>query len=575
MRHPAITALATLSMFIWIPLHCTNDPISTAGGTDTGNAHAVAGRLYRSDGIKPAAGVAVAIRPRNTLADTSGFGLPKRMADTATVMTDDSGRFMFDSTLDTGTYVIEAASGNDAVLIDSVTVQDPDTTVDLPPDTLRPAGAIKSVIRLSEGGDPRKVFVLAFGIDRFARLEADGSFRFSSLAEAAYDLRIISSLDNYSVLDTFSIPVVSADTTDLDTLELPFTGIPTVKGLSLSYDTLKQIVTLSWNQADTSLIQGYNIYRTHADSTGNPAQLNAAVISDTVFRDSTALQDNAYTYQVKSVDRNGNEGLLSRGADVEVVSAFSFSKVFVPTGSNDGEVLVPVGIEANDLGELFVVDGANHRVQKFDSTGRFLLKIGKSSGKFITPVDLAVDTTGNIYVTDQKAVKKFDVTGAFDTAWITKGNAAAIAVSLEQHVYVATSGDESYVQVFGQAGDSIAQWKLPDGGRGIDILPSGQVYVSTRDATIGVYSRDGTLLHSWRLAASKQGCRLSVVDSLVYAPIGGFDRDYVAVVSVSGNLMARFGDGGPKSLSYPRDVAVIGDKIFVTDNNGIQLYQSP
>ena len=195
-------------------------------------------------------GVRVVIRPRTTLADTSRLGLSKRMADTASAVTDASGRFVIDS-IDTGTYVIEAASGNNAVFIDSVVVKRTDSTLNLPPDTLKPAGAIKGVIRLSEGGDPRKVFVLAFGVDRFAGVEADGRFRFQGLAEASYRLRIISTLDNYGVVDTVTT-VRSADTTDLDTIELPFTGIPTVKGLTLIYDRLRQIVTLRWNRADTA-----------------------------------------------------------------------------------------------------------------------------------------------------------------------------------------------------------------------------------------------------------------------------------------------------------------------------------
>lgn len=310
-----------LASVVLVALLTCSEPTSSNGTGSTTETAVIRGTLYASDGVTPAAGARVSIRPRTTLADTSGLGLPKGLADTATVTTDDSGQFVFDSTLDTGTYVIEGTSGNDGVLMDSVTVQNSDSTVDLPADTLLPVGALKGVVKLTEGGDPRKVFVLAFGIDRFASVDSLGRFRFQNLAEAAYDLRIISSLDDYGVLDMSAVAVSSADTTDLDTLELPFTGIPTVKSLSLSYDTLKQIVTLTWNRADTGLVSGYNVYRQHVDS--GLVKLNSAVIADTVFRDSTALQDNAYTYQVKSVDKNGNEGLLSGEVGVEVVSYFS------------------------------------------------------------------------------------------------------------------------------------------------------------------------------------------------------------------------------------------------------------
>ena len=457
MRHPASTILATLSMFIWIPLHCTNDPVSTAGGTDTGNAHAVAGRLYHSDGIEPAAGVAVAIRPRNTLADTSGSGLARSMADTATVITDDSGRYAFDSTLDTGTYVIEAASGNDAVLIDPVSIKDPDTTVDLPPDTLKPAGALRGVINLSQGGDLQQVFVLAFGIDRFATVDSLGRFRFEQLAEGTYDLRIISSLHDYGVRDTSDVDVVSADTTNLDTLELPFTGIPNVEGLSLSYDTLKQIVTLTWNQADTGLVQGYNVYRTHEDSTGNPAQLNAAVITDTVFRDSTALQDNSYTYRVKSVDRNGNEGLLGAKVGVEVVSGFKVVDTVFQVGAEfysmaaRGDSVYTVTTEG--LVQVFDQKGDTQHAW---NAGVFLDGSRTYNALHIRSIDtvLIVDVNSTVNFYDSNGKKFFAFTVPFTVRGITV---------IDTLIYLA-GYDNKRIAAYSMSGNRLFSWTERGGG---------------------------------------------------------------------------------------------------------------
>ena len=190
-----VTALSvgTCCFLLFQCYHC-NSPVA-GNGSQTPNS--VVGKLYQPDGTSPAKGVKVFIRPQNSLADTAGAGLGKKMSDTASVVTDNSGYFAFDSTLDTGTYVIEAASGNDAVLIDSVKVKDKTDADTIAPDTLKPTGALKGVIYLSEGGDPIKVFILAFGIDRFARVNTDGSFNFGNLAEGRYDLRIISSLDDY------------------------------------------------------------------------------------------------------------------------------------------------------------------------------------------------------------------------------------------------------------------------------------------------------------------------------------------------------------------------------------------
>lgn len=209
--------------------------------------------LYQRDGKTPAAGVPVVIRPRKSLADM-GSVLPKRLSSVDSVITDKQGRFAFDSTLDNGIYVIEAVSGNDAVLIDFVVVKEGDRTLTLPPYSLKPAGAIKGIIRLSEGDDPRKVLVLIYGIDRLAQVKTDGSFKIANLAEAAYDVRIVSSIDNYSVFDTTDVPVISGDTTDLAEIRLPFTGIPLAKNIALAYDTSMQIVTLTWSAANAALV---------------------------------------------------------------------------------------------------------------------------------------------------------------------------------------------------------------------------------------------------------------------------------------------------------------------------------
>jgi hypothetical protein len=196
-----------------------NDP--AGGSTETTNA--VAGRLYLCDGKTPAKGARVAIRPSTMLPDISRMALAKRMADTASVMTDDSGAFVFNSILDTGTYNVEAVIGALAVLIDSVHIRPAtkDSIVYLPPETLKPVGAISGFVKVGDYGDSGSLFVLALGIDRIAKVNADGSFTFPALAEASYSLKVVSSAKNYTVVSAaLSVSVKSADTTKLDTVKV-------------------------------------------------------------------------------------------------------------------------------------------------------------------------------------------------------------------------------------------------------------------------------------------------------------------------------------------------------------------
>jgi len=307
---------------------CTEKVAGTTDETITGTqAKAmVSGKLFEPDGKTPAKAATVSMRKKSVLADTSHVANNPLPFTSASVTTDRNGAFAID-TIDTGTYIIEGNDGaNNVVLIDSIKVKSPDSTKNLGADTLLPAGVVKGVIKLTEGGDPRKVFVLAFGLDRFALPDANGNFTFPMLAKGNYSLRFLPSLENYGVLDTTGIPVSSGDTTNLDTIVLPFKGIPSPKNLVVSYDTLKQTVLLSWVKADTSLINGYNIYR--ADNKQNFKRISQTPVPKTtmVYYDSGAIVGGICEYRIVSINASGNESPMS-GTPGDTVKIIPSSQV--------------------------------------------------------------------------------------------------------------------------------------------------------------------------------------------------------------------------------------------------------
>ena len=78
----------------------------------------------------------------------------------------------------------------------------------------------------------------------------------------------------------------------------------------------------------------------------------------------------------------------------------------------------------------------NYRIQKFDSNGNFITKWGSEGsedGQFILPLGLDVDSHENVYVVDQgKAnIQKFDSNGNFITKWGIEGDKDGQITTLE------------------------------------------------------------------------------------------------------------------------------------------------
>jgi len=70
-------------------------------------------------------------------------------------------------------------------------------------------------------------------------------------------------------------------------------------------------VDLAWSPNSEQDLAGYNVYRGEGAS---PTRLNQALLVIPLFRDSSVTAGTSYRYQVKAVDREGNEGPASEDA---------------------------------------------------------------------------------------------------------------------------------------------------------------------------------------------------------------------------------------------------------------------
>jgi DNA-binding beta-propeller fold protein YncE len=94
-------------------------------------------------------------------------------------------------------------------------------------------------------------------------------------------------------------------------------------------------------------------------------------------------------------------------------------------GTKNGQFSEPQGIATDSKGNVYVADTLNHRVQVFDSNGKYKSsfgKFGEKSGEFRFPHDIVVDSKGNIYVADSQngRVQKFNDKYKFVKAWGTR-----------------------------------------------------------------------------------------------------------------------------------------------------------
>jgi hypothetical protein len=446
-----IVTLGCLS--IWLIVQCVN----MGTGTQTGNPNVTA-MLYNPDG-SPAAQAKVCFYrhgddPRNSHVVDSTY-------------TDNNGNYKKD--LDTGTYNILATLDANATFQDSIVVAEHDTARP-PADTLRSLGSISGKIELQGADDPRTVFILFLGSNTFTRpTDLLGNFTATNMAKGRYQVTLLTTLDNYEVMDTSFVITAGRDSVIPQPIVMKYTGIPVPKGLRIEYDTMKQIVTLCWNTPTTGRpISSYNVYRRNVDSNTVLAQINTSPVMDTNFTDSTGVQDMTYEYQVAVVDTSASEGVKSAAVQVTVVSAFQFIKNFGTAGSGTGQSIGLADIAVDAQGNYWTVDYNQNKVMRFDSTGSFIsewVATGFTIGLH-DPVGMDIDSQKNIYLSgwNGSSVQKYDSSGNL-LLRIDSSGILIFDVSVDENGYIYFSfansgGTANYISKYYPDGTFNKSWPV-------------------------------------------------------------------------------------------------------------------
>ena len=185
----------------------------------------------------------VRLRPMGFLALENESGIAVNTS------TRENGIFCFD-TLPEGTYVIEILYDNEygALQTFSIGATDDFPKV-LPPVTLTRTGTIYGRINLPLSDDTSRPWVALYNVDRLIQTPITQDFRFGSVPEGTYNLRIVPYRESKLVVEVHDIRVISDSIVDIGTMN--FTMQPFFKGCtSFACDSMAVRTILDENGLD-------------------------------------------------------------------------------------------------------------------------------------------------------------------------------------------------------------------------------------------------------------------------------------------------------------------------------------
>jgi len=240
---------------------------------------------------------------------------------------------------------------------------------------------------------------------------------------------------------------------------------------------------------------------------------------------------------------------ITRLAFAQGIATEELKKVLQIKGEKNGMLVHPSDV-AVLAGKIYVVDGGHHRVVVFDIKGKLLFEFGEKgndNGQMNYPVGIFVATN--------------------------------------KRVYVADSGNHR-IQIFSAGGDYLSSFKIESNNkprRPIDVIRhsrTGNIFITSSNHDLLVYSPKGEFLHKWGGNGTNQGefrypatiselkdGRIAVVDVL---------NSRVQVFDVDGNVSMVVGEWGvlPGQLIRPKGVAIDTKGNFYISDSYMNLVQS-
>ena len=247
------------------------------------------------------------------------------------------------------------------------------------------------------GDSPASVLMFAFGTFSTASVNSIGAFAFQNQARENTRVQFISVLDKYRPLDTLLSVKSGKDSLLADTIEMPL-AIPLPKNVALQYDSLLQVVHLTWSNADPAVVKSFNVYR--QQTIRQPEiKLTTVPVTDTFFVDSNTVQDQTFTYSLAPVNMGNAEGERTNGISVQIRGAFVFKRVIGSAGTGVGQYQYPIAVASYINGTVLTAQ-PDGKILKFDTLGNYI----RSYGGITSPVGIVAKSNGNFYVLDNSTM---------------------------------------------------------------------------------------------------------------------------------------------------------------------------
>ncbi|HSR70563.1 MAG TPA: NHL repeat-containing protein [Acidobacteriota bacterium] len=250
-------------------------------------------------------------------------------------------------------------------------------------------------------------------------------------------------------------------------------------------------------------------------------------------------------------------------------------------GSQEGEMIDPLGVGFTQDGRMYVIDSGNNRVQVFDSQGQPLAAFGETGtgdAQFTSPEDLYVGPDDLVYVADtgNNRIQVFDLDGKLVRQWGSIGNdegqlrgPAGLWVD-SSRVYVADTANHriqvfdlqgNHLLGFGSFGSELGQFNKP---AAVTADADGNIYVCDElNSRMQKFDRDGNFVDTWGRFGSHSGLMATPTDvafndGKLY--LADLINHRIQVFDTAGNFLFQWGrhpvvaHEGEGRLHYPKAI---------------------